>query len=48
MIVNVAADQADAVSALLTKAGEQPVRLGQTAKASGEPRVVYSGKLGLQ
>lgn len=48
MVVVADATQADAVSTLLAKAGEQPVQLGTIAKAAGEPRVAYSGKLNLQ
>ncbi len=48
MVIVVAAREADAITALLIKAGEKVSRLGEIAKADGEPRVIYSGKLGLQ
>jgi phosphoribosylformylglycinamidine cyclo-ligase len=48
MVIVVNAAQADAAGALLSKAGEQPVRLGKITRTEGEPRVVYTGKLGLQ
>lgn len=47
MLLVVEAAQADAVSALLSEAGERPVRLGQIAKSESEPRVLYSGRLDL-
>ncbi len=48
MVAVVAATEANAVTALLTKAGEKVVRLGEIAADQGEARVIYSGKLDLQ
>ena len=48
MIVVVAPKDADAVSAALTKAGEQVATIGKVMRASGEDRVVYDGALDLK
>ena len=47
MIVIVAAQDADAVAASFTRAGESVVRIGEVIRAANEPRVVYDGALGL-
>ncbi len=48
MIVVVAPKDADAVSAAMTKAGEQVATIGTVVRASGEDRVVYDGALDLK
>jgi phosphoribosylformylglycinamidine cyclo-ligase len=48
MVVVVASGEAAAVTELLAKAGQQAIPLGEIAADTGEPRVIYSGKLGLQ
>ncbi|HEX3441612.1 MAG TPA: phosphoribosylformylglycinamidine cyclo-ligase [Pseudolabrys sp.] len=47
MIVIVAAQDADAVAASFTRAGESVVRIGEVIRAANEPRVVYDGALDL-
>jgi len=47
MIAIAAAKDADKVAAAFTAAGESAVMLGTVVRASGEPRVVYDGKLDL-
>ncbi|WP_332682381.1 phosphoribosylformylglycinamidine cyclo-ligase [Bosea sp. (in: a-proteobacteria)] len=47
MIVVAEAAQADAVTAALREAGEQPVRLGEVAVPGSDGQVAYRGKLGL-
>jgi phosphoribosylformylglycinamidine cyclo-ligase len=47
MIVIVAPQDADAVAASFTRAGESVVRLGEVIRAADEPRVVYDGTLDL-
>jgi phosphoribosylformylglycinamidine cyclo-ligase len=47
MIVTVAAQDADAVAASFTRAGESVVRIGEVIRAANEPRVVYDGALDL-
>ena len=48
MIVVVAPKDADAVSAALTKAGEQVATIGTVMRTSGDDRVVYAGALDLK
>ncbi|MFI4960332.1 MAG: phosphoribosylformylglycinamidine cyclo-ligase [Hyphomicrobiales bacterium] len=47
MIVIAAPKDAAAVAQAFTQAGEQAVTIGSVARAAGEPRVVYDGKLDL-
>jgi phosphoribosylformylglycinamidine cyclo-ligase len=47
MIVVAAQKDAAAVTAAFTNAGEHVVTIGEVVRAAGEPRVTYSGKLGL-
>jgi len=47
MIVIVAAKDAVAVSKAFTQAGETALLIGEIVRASGEPRVVYDGRLAL-
>ncbi|MFI4971878.1 MAG: AIR synthase-related protein, partial [Hyphomicrobiales bacterium] len=47
MIVIAAPKDAAAVAQAYTQAGEQAVTIGSVARAAGEPRVVYDGKLDL-
>ena len=47
MIVIAAPKDAAAVAQAFTQAGEQSVTIGSVARAAGEPRVVYDGKLDL-
>jgi phosphoribosylformylglycinamidine cyclo-ligase len=47
MIVIAAPEDADAVAASFTGAGETVVRIGQVIRAAEEPRVVYDGTLDL-
>jgi phosphoribosylformylglycinamidine cyclo-ligase len=47
MIVIVAPQDADAVAASFTRAGESVVRIGEVIPAANEPRVVYDGALDL-
>ncbi|MBK9081968.1 MAG: phosphoribosylformylglycinamidine cyclo-ligase [Rhizobiales bacterium] len=47
MVVAVAADRAAEAEQALRAAGETPVRIGRVIRAEGEPRVRYSGALGL-
>ena len=47
MIVIVAAQDADAVAASFTRAGESVVRIGEVIRAANELRVVYDGALDL-
>jgi phosphoribosylformylglycinamidine cyclo-ligase len=47
MIVVASPKDADAVAQTFTRSGEMVVTLGKIIRASGEPRVVYDGKLNL-
>ncbi len=47
MIVIAAAKDAAAVAQAFTSAGERAISIGEVVRASGEPRVVYDGKLDL-
>jgi phosphoribosylformylglycinamidine cyclo-ligase len=47
MIVIAAAKDAAAVAAAFTQAGERTVTIGEVVRGTGEPRVVYDGKLNL-
>jgi phosphoribosylformylglycinamidine cyclo-ligase len=47
MIAIAAKNEADAVTAAFTKAGEQVARIGEITAADGAPRVAYSGRLDL-
>jgi phosphoribosylformylglycinamidine cyclo-ligase len=47
MIVIAAAKDAGAVAQAFTSAGERAISIGEVVRASGEPRVVYDGKLDL-
>jgi phosphoribosylformylglycinamidine cyclo-ligase len=47
MIVVVAPDKVDAVTAVFRREGEQVAPLGEVITAAGAPRVAYSGKLDL-
>ena len=47
MIVIAAAKDAAAVTQAFTDAGERTISIGEVVRASGEPRVVYDGKLDL-
>jgi phosphoribosylformylglycinamidine cyclo-ligase len=47
MVAVVEAGNADAVTAVLAREGETVVRLGEVVASSGEPRVKYTGRLGV-
>ena len=47
MIAIVPADKAEAAVQILTEAGEQVFTLGKLVAGKGEPRVRYTGRLGL-
>jgi phosphoribosylformylglycinamidine cyclo-ligase len=47
MVAVVAPDEAERVRAAFAEAGETAVRLGTILPAAGEPRVTFTGALGL-
>jgi phosphoribosylformylglycinamidine cyclo-ligase len=47
MIVIASSKDAESVTDAFTSAGEKAVTIGSVVAASGEPRVVYDGKLDL-